>query len=112
MGGKGLKDMMEPMVADSESVHAGAYQFGDWAMSGEAGGADSCFKKYICPDKFQWHSGLAVTENKILGCVRGESVVARIACVFAIALGIDDACAAGTTSATPAPSAWPTSPSP
>jgi hypothetical protein len=67
--------MMEPMVADSESVHAGAYQFGDWAMSGDSGVGEGCFKKYICPDKYQWHSGLAATENKIIGCVQGESVI-------------------------------------
>ena len=66
LGCNSLRDMMEPMVNDAESVHAGAYQFGDGALSGDAGGGETFFKKYVCPDKFQWHSGLVVTDSKIL----------------------------------------------
>jgi hypothetical protein len=62
----GIKSMMTPLIDEFEEVHAGVYQYGDWHMSGSAGGAQDCFKKWICPDKFWWHSGLAVTEHKVL----------------------------------------------
>jgi hypothetical protein len=58
--------MLTPLIDEFEEVHAGVYQYGDWHMSGDAGGAQDCFKKWICPDKFWWHSGLAVTEHKVL----------------------------------------------
>jgi len=61
-----LEQMMTPMIKDNESMHAGVYQYGDFHMSGDAGGGDGCVKKYICPDKFWWHSGMVVTEHKVL----------------------------------------------
>jgi hypothetical protein len=66
IGNINLSDMMSPLLRDQEAVHAGVYQYGDWHMSGNAGGADGCWKKYICPDKYWWHSGMVVTEHKIL----------------------------------------------
>jgi len=66
LGGITLSDMLTPLTKDSESIHAGVYQYGDFHMSGDAGGGEGCFKKYICPDKFWWHSGMAVTEHKVL----------------------------------------------
>lgn len=78
LGNINLRDMMAPLTRDQESIHAGVYQYGDWHMSGSAGGAESCFKKYICPDKFWWHSGMAVTEHKILAYYNRCSSAERI----------------------------------
>jgi len=64
--GKSLEEIMTPLTKPNENIHAGVYQYGDWTLSGDAGGADTFFKKYICPDKFWWHSALVVTDNKVI----------------------------------------------
>jgi len=89
LGGKSLREMMEPMVGDNESVHAGAYQFGDWALSGDAGGGETFFKKYVCPDKFQWHSGLVVTDGKILGYFIKNSSAERMSTIAITMIPVD-----------------------
>ncbi len=75
--GKSLKDVAEPLTRSDEPIHAGVYQYGDWAMSGNAGGQPGFCKKYICPDKFWWHSALVVTENKVVSYYNKNSSAER-----------------------------------
>jgi len=77
--GKSLKEIAEPLTRSDEPIHAGVYQYGDWSMSGEAGGAETCVGKYICPDKFWWHSALVVTENKVISYYNRNSSAERSA---------------------------------
>ena len=57
----------------------------------QTGGAESCFKKYICPDKFWWHSGMAVTEHKILAYYNRCSSAERISNINSDKLVVLDA---------------------